>query len=240
MPDTKTGKSSKPKKTLAPQPAEMAPQPAPMPVVAISEKGSLVSRDEAQRMDAAVTAKIKDHSESLARTYLEVGAALKAMHDTKAYLELEFTTWEKYLESKTEFKRTYLSYLFKLGQAGDLQPYLDRGVSASKFIEYAAKCEQPEKIPQLIDATWEDVKDEPVRETARKLAAYISQNQNEYNRPKTRTTGGRPKLTWKERFGSQYNKLAVTEKENFLKGFREFQKELKEAGATATGHQPQD
>ncbi|MBO9541104.1 hypothetical protein J7643_10995 [bacterium] len=204
---------------------------APEPVVATAtvEPMATVSMETAKELDANISAKIKECSDHLARAYLELGKALSEMNETKGYIHLGFLKWEAYLESKKEFGRTYLSYLYKLGQAGNLERFLDIGIPASKFIEFAKKTEKPEKISQLIEETWESVKDKSVRDTAKFLGEYVSQKPEHFKKPKATTKAGRPKLSWKDRFTKEYSKLSPAEQDQYLFGFAEFKKELKAA-----------
>lgn len=197
-----------------------------------AEAEATIDKKTAHTLDASINEKIRTSQEHLAVAYLDLAASLREMNETKGYLHLRapdgtyFSKWEDYLSSKNEFGRTYLSYLYKLGQAGDLQKYLEQGITASKFIEFAKRTDFPEKIPQLIEATWEEVKDKPVRETAKMLDQYVDAHRDEFKKPKRQTGAGRSKMTWKERFQSQYEKLSADEQADFLKQLRAFVKEV--------------
>lgn len=177
-------------------------------------------------MDSTINAKLRENSEHLARAYLELADLLRSMSETGGYKLLGYDKWENYLATKSEFGRTYLSYLYKLGLAGDLRPYLDQGISASKFIEFAKRTDYPEKIPQLIEATWEEVRDKSVRETGKVLDGYVASHQEEYRRPRKRTGAGRPKLTWQQRFRGQFEALDEAQRAQYVGQMKAFLKEL--------------
>lgn len=194
-----------------------------MPAKQKRETAIGITEGDARSLDQQIDDKIRGVSEQLALAYLEVAAALKKMRDSKGYTYLGHATWEKYLESKKEFGRSYLSYLYKLGQAGDLKGHLEeKGIPGTKLIEYVKRTDYPEKLPQLIEATWEEVKDVPVRQMGVQLNKYIEKHAKEYKKPKSGKTGGRPKLTMAEKLDKQYRSLSGKEKKDFLAQVQQF------------------
>jgi hypothetical protein len=169
----------------------------------------------AEALDAEINAKIAECSEQLARVYLELGRSLVLMRDSKGFKALGFPKWENYLDSKRDFGRTYLSYLYKLGKAGELEQYLDQGMSATKLIEFAKKT-TPEKVGILIEATWEEVKERSVKDTDKFLSEWVAKHQKEFGRAKTGSKAGRKKLTLVQRFDSQYKKLSTKDRKDYL------------------------
>lgn len=190
---------------------------APIPVEITEEK-------VAQDLNRQIDAKIRECSDNLARGYLELASLLNVMRSGKAYTFLGFEKWGDYLASKKEYGRTYLLYLYRLGQAGDLQRYVDQGVNPAKLIEYAKKV-PPTKIPELIDATWELIKDKSVREASKELDAYVSANpgfQGKRRKNTTRTV----RVGWKDRLKKEYKELQASEREAFIKELQSFLSEI--------------
>lgn len=189
-------------------------------------QSSDVAEADARRLDASINERIRKASEDLAQTYLEVGALLKRMRESEGFLKLGFEKWEHYLDSKTEFGRSYLSYLYKIGSAGDLKAFLERGMSGSKLIEFAKRTDFPEKIPQLIEATWEEVRDKSARETRVVLDNFVREHEAEYRREKPKKVG-RPRLTVKNRLEKEYRALPESERSAFISLIKEFVREQK-------------
>lgn len=176
-------------------------------------------------LDQTIDAKIRNCNENLVRAYLELASCLKEMKATKGYMLLGYGKWESYLASKTQFARTYLSYLCKLANAGDLSEYLDQGMTPSKLIAYAQSVAIPEKIPEVIEATWHEIKDQPLRSAAKAIKDFVAEHPEEYLKPGKVKTYGRQKTYWKALFKRRFEKLSPEEKFQFLDGLREFQEE---------------
>lgn len=136
----------------------------------------------ALELDQRIKTKV-DEANRLALAHLELGVLLKEMKDSQAYKELNFHNWEAYLKT-FDWSRSYLARLLKLGQAGDLTPYVARGMGASMIIEYARHINHPEKIPGAIDDTFEEVVDLPIREARISIAKYVAANEASLKKPR--------------------------------------------------------
>jgi hypothetical protein len=197
------------------------------------EPAATIKEGEARALDATINEKIRSCNEKLAVAYLDLAGALKEMNETRGYLLLvdeqgkPFQNWEAYLASKREFGRTYLSYLFKLGRAGDLKQYLDKGMAASVFIEYAKKVDYPEKIPQVIEATVNEVKDLPVRKAAEVIGQYVAEHKDEFKRERKKTGAGRKPVEFRQKLHKLYMDKPESERDGFLKEVQAFIKMVK-------------
>lgn len=159
----------------------------------------------------------------LAFAHLELGILLKEMRDSQAFKELGFKGWEAYLKS-FDLSRSYLATLLKLGQAGDLEPYVSKGIGASKLLEYAKQIDYPEKIAVAIDLTLDEISSMPVRKARKKIADFIAANQAQYKKPrkaakargtsKSSTLEAAPALPLKERLYQEY--LSAPNKNEFV------------------------
>lgn len=138
--------------------------------------------DSVQVLDRAIDGKLASVSGLLAKSLLEVGVMLNEMQTSKSYQALGFPRWESYLKSKRQYGRTYLSYLLKLGKAGDLSRALKMGLGGTQLIEYAKATDLPEKIQQFVDATWDSVKDAPTRDLQARLRQYVGDHFEEYKK----------------------------------------------------------
>jgi hypothetical protein len=218
------GASKVPKKKAEP-PAEKAVAITAKAKVAVKAAKSVPTTAEAMaaELDKKIDAQIKGLGDQLAKAYLAVGAFLKEMRDTEGYAHLGHETWEAYLDSKKEYGRTYLSYLYKLGQATGLDAFLAQGMSGTKLIEFAKRTDFPEKIPQLIEATWEEVKDAPVRETAIRLGRFVAEHP-EFKKVKGAGKGsGRPRLTLRDRLEKEWAALTTdAERDEYVSALRTF------------------
>jgi hypothetical protein len=217
--------------------ASTAPAPEPEVVQAkvelvVPKEPTEVSEEDkanAQRLDKEINEKIQRASNTLAEAYLDLAESLKQMKSTKGYKLIGHTTWGNYLESKTEFGRAYLFFLAKLGESDldQLRAYLGKGLHASKFISFAKTSVAPEKIPQLISATWERIKDKSVRDTNTYLKDYL-QEHPELQKPKAESTSGkrrgRVKSPWISKIKTQFNRLGDEDRAEYIKALKEFLK----------------
>lgn len=200
---------------------------AVVPKVLPPEAAQMPDQEDARTLDLVIDQKIQKAGNALALTYLDLAESLNKMKRTKGYRTLGFDNWEKYLQSKKTFGRAYLFFLAKLGQTNvsELRAYLDQGMTASKFIEYSKTSVLPEKIPQLIEKTWDEVKDKSTRETSRILRGFISEHADEFAKPKRTYTGnkpGRAKSPWQNKIQQQYEKLTMEDQKSYLAALREF------------------
>lgn len=143
--------------------------------------------EEAQLLDQ----EIDEHLEGcdrLLRHYLEAGHRLARMQETKAYTALGYHTLKDYLASKKRFGRTYWSFLLKVGKGGDPQRFIELGMHPGVLIEYARLIGRPEKLHELVDATWGDVKDLPPKEAGKTLKQFLEIHGEEFSKPRKRRT----------------------------------------------------
>lgn len=140
-------------------------------------------------------------STNLLNNTLELAAILAQMKETGAYEDLGYPKWEAYLESK-RLGRTMLSYLLKLGQAGDLSWVVDRNISPTVLLTYA-KCVKPAEIPTLIKETIDKVEGQTVKEAEKLITNHIVTHADAY--PSSRR--GRPSKQAREDVASASAKL---------------------------------
>ena len=206
---------------------ENAPKTAKPATAAPPETAvATITKAKAAELDGKIDAQIKGLGDQLAKAYLAVGAFLKEMRDTGGYAHLGHETWEAYLDSKKEYGRTYLSYLYKLGQATGLDAFVGQGMSGTKLIEFAKRTDYPGMIPRLIEATWEEVKDSPVRETAVRLGKFVAEHP-EFRRERGKGKGGgRPRLTLRDRLEREWAALGTDgDRDEYVATLRAFARE---------------
>ena len=155
-----------------------------------------MEEQQARQLDAAINDNLQDLGRTVASAYLRIGAQLNAMRDGQGYIFLGFGTWGEYVASKATYGKTYVSCLLRLGQLDprQLHAFIDEGISGSLLIEYAKATAKVEKIPELIEATWTEVKALPVRQAAQRLKTHVEEHRDEFKR-KTSARMGRPAAT---------------------------------------------
>ncbi|MBC7544600.1 MAG: hypothetical protein H7338_17910, partial [Candidatus Sericytochromatia bacterium] len=143
-----------------------------------------ISPQESRALDEAIDNQIKTANDALVQHYLTLAENLHSMHVGRGYEALGFRSWTAYLDKKNTFGRSYLTYLLKLAQAGkhNLEPLMRPGMSATKLITYAKATDFPDKIPQLIRATWSQVAPLSVREAERVVKAYVASHAEAYRK----------------------------------------------------------
>lgn len=131
-------------------------------------------------------------------------------------------TWEKYLATKQQYGRTFLSYILKLGHAGDIEHQVARGISGSQLVEFAKACGYPEKISPLIEAKWEDVGHLSVRKMREALREHVAEHHDDFRKPgKPRWTRSR-RTELKSLLNRRYKALNLKEdRAKFLQELRE-------------------
>lgn len=143
-------------------------------------------------------------STNLVNNTLELAAVLAQLKETKAFKDLGFSKWEAYLESK-RLGRTMLSYLLKLGQAGDLSWVVDRNISPTVLLTYA-KCAKPAEIPTLIKETIDQVEGQTVKEAEKVITSHIVTHADAY----PSSSRGRPSKRVREDIPTASAKLDVS------------------------------
>lgn len=182
--------------------------------------------DEAAALDGRIDDHLKRTANQLARAHLDLAALLKQMHDTQGYRFLaaqRFDSWGDYLDSKQAYGRTYLSYLMKLGRAGDLARYVDAGISGSMLIEVAKHTDYPERIPELLDEASIALTAVSVRHAARLFKELVTANPERYKRPRQSGRRGRPRLSLHQQLARQFEALpGRSERQTFLEQLKRF------------------
>jgi hypothetical protein len=182
-----------------------------------------LSKDAAEILDASINEQIKSCSQALASAYFKLAKSLQEMKKGKGYRQLGKGSWEEYLQSKSEFGRTYLSYMLKIGRVGDTTPlegFVQQGLTATQLIEYVKATDYPEKLPEVIEATWEEVKGKSVTETRQALKKHIENNIAEFKKPK-RSRAVKAK-DWKGTFSKQFTKLDKAKQADYLQAMQAF------------------
>lgn len=193
-----------------------------------TEKSRVTNQSAAEALDAQINQKIADCTGKLVRAYLDLAISLKQMRDTAGYKHLQFTSWEEYLESKREFGRTYLSYLYKLGQVEDLHQYADKGLSASQLIE-CAKVASRNEIAGLLATTVEAIKGKTVKQTREILREHVAAKKLQRVSTASLEKRGRKPDPWKKKFQNQFQALSRQEQSKFLMDMRDFLSEYDNA-----------
>ena len=178
-----------------------------------------VSANRARELDARINAGLRKLSDALAESYVTIAANLREMYESRAYHHLGVATWEDYLRTKQAFGRTYLSFLLKIGQAGDLTGYLKDGIGASQLVEYARATNYPARIPDLLQQTWPRFKGCSIRELRQCLRGFVQEHQEVFKRPgtKIRKSGVAP---WLVRIRSELQARGPAEKAMLLEELR--------------------
>lgn len=223
---------------------------AAVPAVVLPE-GSDLTPEEALVLDR----EIDEHlgaCEQLRRSYLDTGHRLARMKETRGFAALGYRRWGDYLDSKERYRRTFLSYLLKLGRAGDPQVFIDNEMPPAAVIQYISQVDYPEKVHALIAATWDEVKDLPAKAVGRRIKQYVEVHAAEYKKPRKRRvlappqpeaeaphlmvtapsvsdelpvpnlTGGPLPPDWECRFEALYRELPEPERRRFVRAMRDF------------------
>lgn len=194
----------------------------------------LMGAQLALELDERINVKLERMGQQLAQALVELGADLARMKISRGYFQLGYRSWETYLETKRTYGRTYLSYILKLGQAGDLATCLELGMSGAQLVEYAKHCDFPAKLPQLIEATWEEVSGKSVRESRVFLNEYVQEHHEDYKKPGRREVllVKAPTQKWRQSFRRQFSRLSEAERAAYLAEMEAFLLESREVGET--------
>jgi hypothetical protein len=164
---------------------------------------------EAAALDQEVDQHIQTYGRQSIELYLALGSCLAKLHAGRGYKALGFPYWKDYLAAKPDFGRTYLSFILKVGEAKELgklaiEPYVAEGLNGTQLLTYAQMTDQPDKIQDLIAATWPDIKGKGVREAEKSLRAYVDAHWETYRkRPKPEPGPAHPggwQTTWENDF----------------------------------------
>lgn len=185
-------------------------------VLAPAEFEEIMNYKFAEELDKEIDRKLIETGSRLAISLLALGKDLAAMHASKGYQRLGYRLWEHYLESKRQYGRTYLSYLLRLGQAGELAEVQAFGLSGSQLIEYAKHTDLPAKIPQLIRETWSEVEGTSVRAMGRHLREYVDERSDEFRKRPRPILAPRRARQWVHRIKKQLEKLEPHEQSEYL------------------------
>lgn len=198
-------------------------------MAAIEKADNTLSPDEASRLDKRIDTSIANWAESTATYYLELAKDLHLMKVAKGYKKLpaKYEHFKDYLADKVNLERTYVTYLLRIAAAEGLEKFVAQGITGTKLIEAAKVTTFPDKIPEIIEATWEDVKDASSREATKIYQKYTSGKSEEFKKARKGTVGGAPKKTWKEKIETQFKNIPEAERGEYV---RELQAYLRESG----------
>jgi hypothetical protein len=179
-----------------------------------------LGREEAKQLDESINSKLRDAAANLAKSLIEVGSDLRRMQVSQGWKALGFNTWTEYLSAKRQFGRTYMFLLARIGQIEpeSLKKFIDRGLGGSQLIEYA-KVAPPKLVPQVIEATWEQVQDSPIREMRQEVKKQAASIVPRRTGPKK---GGRRASPPIEKFKKLFSAVPVRERESFLSDLKAF------------------
>lgn len=192
-----------------------------------AEHEQIISLRIAEELDQEINRKLIDTGNRLAVALLSLGKDLAVMHASKGYKSLGYRLWEHYLESKRQYGRTYLSYLLRLGQAGELPEAQAFGLSGSQLVEYAKHTDVPSKIPQLIRETWHEVEGASVRAMGRYIREYVDERSDEFRKRPRPILAPRRARQWIHRIKKQLEKLEVHEQSEYLTELEQLLREQK-------------
>lgn len=145
---------------------------------------------EASGLDHEIDRHIATHGRQSVELYVALGRCLAKLHAGRGYKALGFKHWKDYLAAKPDFGRTYLTYILKIGEAAELghlelDALVADGLNGSMLLTYAQMTDQPDKIQDLMAATWHDLKRKGVREAEKSLREYVDAHWSTYRkRPK--------------------------------------------------------
>lgn len=204
-----------------------------------------VTESEAKELDRQINEKSSQFSE-LVEVLFELAILLKQMKATRGYKAIGFDKWSEYLASKP-FSKTYLYQITRLGFIEDLEPVRSRNIPPTILLEYVTNTDFPEKVQELIDSTWEQVKDKTVREAREIIGTHVNGNRTCYKKARKRGSkqkepapaiektvpSERPNLpghyyeSFQEHYRDLYSQLSFGEQVHFRTQLRRFLDELK-------------
>lgn len=183
----------------------------------VQEHERLEDIGRAKELDTDIDRKLTMLGMSLTWALLELARSLNEMYESQGYMLLGYSRWERYLASKRDYSRSYLSYLLKIGRAFATQEALPAEIGGSQLIEYAKATDFPERIPQLIEATWPHAKAMSVREMRSYLTEYIDTRRADFKRAKSPSTRrARQKPTWLTQLQRTFDRLQPAERMEFV------------------------
>lgn len=180
--------------------------------------------EEVKDLDAQISLVLRQLNRQTGDDLLYLGQLLVRMQAFRGYRQLGIQSWEAYLVQKGDYKRTYLSYIVRIGRAPGLEAVVPEEMGGSQLIEYARATRFPEKIPDLVAATWSKFKRLPIRELSKQLQAYVAEHAVEYRgqsrqSPADRSSIQRHVLAIERRYRSFEN---PEERLHFLSALEEF------------------
>jgi hypothetical protein len=194
-----------------------------------SEIKSSVSREQAETMHIRLRNRVTKAANNLAADVIEIGKDLRDIKAKNAWAYFS-KSWTEYLEQYREFSRSYIFSIAKLGQADEkaLKKFLDLGIGATQLIEYARLAPSASEIESLVDTTWEEVKELPVKQMAEKVKEKVVEIKP--LKTKSAETAGKPRgrkpRTWLKRFEDLYAQVPLEEQAAFAKAVRKYLREL--------------
>jgi hypothetical protein len=189
-----------------------------VPALSTKSHGLLLpdlSAEEATALDREIDQHIQSHGRQTVELYLALGRCLAKLHAGRGYKALGFQHWKDYLATKPDFGRTYMSFILKVGEAAEqghlaLDPFMAEGLNGTLLLTYAQMTDQPDKIQDLIAATWPEIKGKGIRDAEKALRAYVDAHWETYRKhakpmPHEPHTGG-----WQSIWESDFRGLDVT------------------------------
>ncbi|MDB5098874.1 MAG: hypothetical protein JWM80_3295 [Cyanobacteria bacterium RYN_339] len=224
-----------------------------VPVVAdatVMPGASKLNHEEANALDCEIDRKL-EACDQLLHAYVDAGQQLARMQETKGYAALGYRKWGDYLESKDRWGRTHLSYLLKLGRAGDATMFTELGMLPAVLIHYVKHVSYPEKVQDAIAATWSTVKDLKPKDAEVEIKKFVEDNDFDFKKPRKKQREMPPPFTpsgpvenempptavvtlkpdacevttvvnWESQFQKEYLDLEVEERKRFTTAMRDF------------------
>jgi hypothetical protein len=180
-----------------------------------------MSVDEAKGLDAEVDHLIATQAKASIDLFVGLGRSLAKIHAGRGYRPLGFPSWKAYLATKPDFGQTYLSYMVKLGEAAelgvlDIARQRDEGLTGSQLLEYGKATDFPNRIQDLIDMTWADVKGKSLNDAQKAIRQYVEANWQTYkSRPKP-AAHDKPGSGWGAEWETEFKSLDSQAQAAFL------------------------
>jgi hypothetical protein len=195
-----------------------------MPTSTAQHPGLLLAdmtADEAKTLDTEVDRLIATQAKASVDLFVGLGRHLAKIHAGRGYRQLGHQTWKGYLASKPDFGLTYLSYMVKLGEAAEigmleLDQYRGEGLTGSQLLEYAKATDMPNRLQDLIQMTWGDVKGKSLGDSQKIIKQYVDANWSTYHtRPKP-AHHDKPAPNWEAEWESEFKALDAQARAAFI------------------------
>lgn len=217
-----------------------------------------LTREDAEELDRQI-----DHGlaecETQLQVYLDTGYRLARMKSTKGFQALGFENWGDYVRGKAAYGQTFISFLIKLGGAGDPTAFFETGMKPAVLIHYLRNIGYPEKLPELVALTYPAVKDKSPKEAGKVIKRFVDDNARDFKKPRkqherrkhavatswptaapgpTHSAPAGPgcwanadePINWEVHFNEQYRRLDDAGRKPFVNAMRDFIAGLPEGG----------